>query len=110
MDDDIERIHKTVGGDEESSKGDDYVGEGEEREGGASLENTSDDDNIYGAIASGQGSTTSHAKAVMTEIGAWWEYRSMGMSNGTHGGRSRINNGEGHILSRASYRRYLLRL
>ena len=58
--------------------GDDYVVEGEEREGGASLENTSDDDKIYGAIASGQGSTTSHAKAVMTKIGAWWEYLSYG--------------------------------
>ena len=70
LDDDIERIHKEGGGKKEveGSKGDDDgsdddggdgdVGEVEEREGATSLEDASDEDEIYGAIASGQGTTT----------------------------------------------------
>ena len=54
-------IHNGVGGkkEEEGSKGDDDdgndndAGEGEEREGVASLEDVSDDDEIYNVIASG---------------------------------------------------------
>ena len=62
-------IHKEGGGEkeEEGSKG--YVnggskdaGEGEEREGDAPLEDASDDDKIYGAIASGQSTTTTNTK------------------------------------------------
>ena len=62
---DIERIHKEVGGEkeEEGSKGYtdggiDDAGEGEDREGAASLEAYSSNNEIYGAIASGQGTTT----------------------------------------------------
>ena len=61
-------IHKEVGGkkEEEGLKIDDNcgndAGEGEEREGGASLEEASDDDKIYGAIAS-RGTTTTNSKA-----------------------------------------------
>ena len=68
LDDDIERIHKELGGEkeEEGSKrdddgGDDDAGGGEEREGTASLEDASDDDKIYGAIAS-RGNITNNAK------------------------------------------------
>ena len=39
------------------------MGEGEEREGDASLEDTSDNDTIYGAIASGQDTNTTNAKS-----------------------------------------------
>ena len=69
LDDKIEMIHKEGGGEkeEEGSKGDDdgnnNAGEGEEREGDASLEDASDDNDIYGTIASGQGNTTTNAKA-----------------------------------------------
>ena len=68
FDDKIERIHKEAGGEkeEEGSKGDyggdDNAGEGDEREGGAYLEDAFDDDEIYGSIASGQGTTTNNAK------------------------------------------------
>ena len=69
MDDDIKSIHKE-GGDkteEEGPKGegggnDDGTGEGEEMDRAASLEASSDDDKIYCAIASGQGTTTTKAK------------------------------------------------
>ena len=64
LDDEIERIHME-GGDEteeEGSKGDcggdNAAREGEEREGAASLEASSDDYEIYNVIASGQGTTT----------------------------------------------------
>ena len=45
-------------------KGDDggNTGEGEEREGAASLEDAFDDNEIYGAIASGQGTATTNTK------------------------------------------------
>ena len=58
-------IHKEGGGEkgEGGSKGDGKdAREGEEREGGASLEDTSNGDNIYDAIASGQGTTTTNSK------------------------------------------------
>ena len=42
-------------------------GSGEDREGDASLEEASDDDKIYGAIASGQGVTTTNAKSAKDE-------------------------------------------
>ena len=42
--------------------GNDNAGEGEEREGVASLEDAFDDNEIYGAIASGQGTTNTNAK------------------------------------------------
>ena len=64
LDDKIKRIHKEGGGkkEEEGLKGDINGGndtrEGEEREGAASLEASSDNNKIYGAIASGQGTTT----------------------------------------------------
>ena len=67
LDDKIERIHKEGGGEnqEEGSKGEDDgngnkndAGEGEQRKGVASLEDASKDDEIYGAITSGQGTTT----------------------------------------------------
>ena len=56
------------------SKGDDGGGngdvrEGEEREGAASLEVVSNDDGIYGDIASGQGNTTTNAKAAKDDDG-----------------------------------------
>ena len=68
--DEIERIHEEGGGEkeeEEGSKGDnggdgDDTGEGEEREGAASLEDGSNYDEIYSAIASGQGTTTTNTK------------------------------------------------
>ena len=67
--DKIERIHKERGGkkEEDGSKGDDDggnngAGEGEKREGDASLEDASDNDYIYGAIASGKGTTTTNSK------------------------------------------------
>ena len=65
MDDKTDRIHKEGGGEkkEAGSKGDgDNVGEGEEREGAASLKDVSNEDKIYGTIASGQGTTTKNAK------------------------------------------------
>ena len=69
MDEKIERINKEGGGkkEEEGSKVDDddgntNAGEGEKREGDASLENASNDDEIYGAIASGQGTNTTNSK------------------------------------------------
>ena len=63
-------IHNEGGGEkeEEGSKrdddggNDDNAGEGEEREGVASLEDVSDDDEIYDVIAYGQGNTTTNAK------------------------------------------------
>ena len=72
LDDEIERIHKEGGGEkeEEGSKGDDDgddVGEGEERVGAASLDVASDDDKIFGAISSGEGTTTTNAKAANDE-------------------------------------------
>ena len=67
--DDIEIIHKEEGGEkeEEGPKRDGYgsdddAGEGEEREWAASLEDASDEEKIYGAIAS-RGTTTNNAKA-----------------------------------------------
>ena len=39
------------------------AGEGEEREGAASPEDASENDKIYGAINSGQGTTTTNAKS-----------------------------------------------
>ena len=67
LDDKIERIHKEGGGekDEKGLKGDnndDDAGEGYEKEGAASLEDTSNEDNIYGAITSGQDTTTNNKK------------------------------------------------
>ena len=47
-------------GDDEG--GNDDTGEGEEREGATSLDDSSDDKNVYGAIASVQGTTTNNAK------------------------------------------------
>ena len=60
LDDDIKMINKEGGAEkeEERLKGDNAVGEGEEMEGAASLEDTSNDDKIYGTISSGQGTTT----------------------------------------------------
>ena len=46
----------------EDGDGNDDTGEGEEREGATSLDDSSDDKNIYGAIASVQGTTTNNAK------------------------------------------------
>ena len=70
MDDEIERIHKEGRSEKEreGSKGDDggeddNAREIEEREGAASLEDVSDDNEIYGAIDSGQGTTTTNSKA-----------------------------------------------
>ena len=79
MIDKIERIHKEVEGEkeggvkDEGSEGDndggkedgvnDNAGEEEEREGATSLKDTSNDDKIYGAISSGQGTTTTNAKS-----------------------------------------------
>ena len=69
LDKKIERINKEGGGkkEEEGSKVDDNngntnAGEGEKREGDASLENASNDDEIYGAIASGQGTNNTNSK------------------------------------------------
>ena len=69
LDDETKRIYKELGGEkeEEGSKrdddgGNDDAGEGEEREGAASLEDAFDDDEIYGAIAYGQSTTTTKAK------------------------------------------------
>ena len=69
LDDEIERIHKELGGEkeEEGSKGDDDDGDedaggGEEREGAVSLEDAPNDDDIYGAISPGQVTTTTNAK------------------------------------------------
>ena len=39
------------------------AGDGEEREDAVSLKDASDDNKIYGAIASGQGTTTTNAKS-----------------------------------------------
>ena len=76
LDDEIEKVHKEGGDEKEEggSKGDDGGGngdvrEGEEREGAASLEVVSNDDGIYGAIASGQGNTTTNAKAAKDDDG-----------------------------------------
>ena len=70
-------------------------------------------DEIYGAIDS-RGNTTTNAKASKDdddEEGAHAGNTSvMGMHNGTHGGHSLINSGEGHRLSQSSYQRYLSRL
>ena len=71
LDDEAKRIHKERGykKEEERSKGDDDdsndndAGEGEEGEGAASLEDASDDDEIYGAIDSKQSTTTTNSKA-----------------------------------------------
>ena len=73
LDDDIERIPKE-GGDEkeeEGSKrdyknGDNDAGEGEEREGAASLEDAFDNNEIYGAIAY-RCTTTTNAKVAKDE-------------------------------------------
>ena len=69
MDDEIENIHKEGGDDKEEGglkryddDGDNNVGEGEDRERAASLEDASDEDKIYGAIAS-RGTTTTNAKS-----------------------------------------------
>ena len=67
LDDKIEEIHKEGGGknEEERSKGDnddDDAGEGEERERDTCLEDVSNNDKIYGAIASRQGTTTTNTK------------------------------------------------
>ena len=59
--------------------GNNDAGEGEEREESASLEDASNNDEIYGAIASGQGTTNITSKpqqttmTTMTKRGAWWE-------------------------------------
>ena len=64
MDKEIKRIHKEGGGkkeEEEESKGgggNDDAGEGEDREGATSLEVSSEDNKIYGVIASGKGTIT----------------------------------------------------
>ena len=70
LDHEIERINKEGGGkrEDEGSKGDDDcsdddAGEGEDREGAECLEDASDVDKIYGAIASGQGNTITNTKA-----------------------------------------------
>ena len=64
LDDKIERIHKAGWGkkEEKGLKGDDNddnAGEGDEKEGDASLDDASNDDEIYGAIAS-RGTTIRH--------------------------------------------------
>ena len=67
--DEIDRVNKEGGGEkeEEGSNGDNSgikknTGEGEEREGAASLEGESNNNKIYGVIASGQGTTTTTTK------------------------------------------------
>ena len=69
LDDKIDRIHKEGGGEkeEEGSKadtdgGNNDTGEGKEREGGASLEDASNDGDICGGNASGQATTTTNDK------------------------------------------------
>ena len=84
MDDEIESIHKEVGGEkeEEGSKVDDgdNAGEWEERYGDSYLEDTSGYEEIYGTIASGQGATTTSAKdddeeeGRMAGIPQFWVY------------------------------------
>ena len=68
LDEEIERIHKDGGGEKEveGSKGDDDDGDtggGEDREGDASMDDPSNDNEIYGAIVSRQGTTTTNTKA-----------------------------------------------
>ena len=67
---------------EDGSKGDndvedDNAGEVEEREGSASLEDASNNDKIYGAIASGQGNNTTNDKAA--KYGDYEEGRMVGI-------------------------------
>ena len=70
LDDKIRRIHKEGGGEkeEDGSKGDgnngnNEAGEGDERVGDASLEEASDNNEIFGAISSWQVTTTTNTKA-----------------------------------------------
>ena len=69
LDGNIERMHKEGGGEneEEGLKGSDDgnidAGEGEDRERDASLEDASNDDEIYSAVAYGQGTNTNNPKA-----------------------------------------------
>ena len=68
LDDKIVMVHKEGGGkkEEEGSKeddgGDSNMGEGEERDGSASLYKSFDNENICGAITSGQVTTTTNSK------------------------------------------------
>ena len=69
LDDNMKRINKEGGGEKEQggSKGDDDgdnndAEEGEEKEGDASLEDASNNKEIYSAVASGQNTTTTNTK------------------------------------------------